>query len=159
MLSSICSFFDTFLKPSDEDSKTTKKHKVELACAALLLELSSADQHRDENEQKALVHILHTTFGLKDQELEQLQTLAEQEARSATSLFQFTSLINEAYGYDQKVLLLRQLWQVAYADGRLDRYEEHLIRKISDLLYLSHGDFIRAKLASKPGNEDGASAV
>jgi uncharacterized tellurite resistance protein B-like protein len=154
MLSSICSFFDTFLKPSEQDSTKTRKHKVELACAALLLELSAADQHHDENEQKTLMHILHASFGLKDEELEQLQALAQQEARSATSLYQFTSLINEAYGYEQKVQLLHQLWQVAYADGRLDRYEEHLIRKIADLLYLTHGDFIRAKLASKPGDTE-----
>lgn len=150
MLSSISNFFDAFLKPSAQDSARSKNHKVELACAALLLELTTADQHRDDKEQQVLLDILHTTFGLKDQELQQLHLLAEQEARSATSLFQFTSLINETYGYEPKVQLLQQLWQVAYADGRLDRYEEHLIRKITDLLYLSHGDFIRAKLASKP---------
>lgn len=150
MLSSICDFFDSFLKPSVQDSTATNQHKVQLACAALLLELSAADQHSDENEQKTLMQILRTTFRLDDKELQQLQRLAAQEARSATSLYQFTTLINEAFGYEQKVQLLQQLWQVAYADGRLDRYEEHLIRKVSELLYLSHGDFIRAKLATKP---------
>lgn len=150
MLSSICNFFDSFLKPSAQDSTGARQHKVQLACAALLLELGTADQHLDENEQQVLLDILSSTFALKDQELQQLQTLAEQEKRSATSLYQFTTLINENYDYEQKVKLLQQLWQVAYADGRLDRYEEHLIRKITELLYLSHGDFIRAKLASKP---------
>lgn len=151
MLSAISNFFDAFLKPSSQDSTRARSHKVQLACAALLMELITADQHRDEKEQLALRDILRDTFQLQEEELQQLQLLAEQEARAATSLFQFTSLINENYGYEQKVQLLEQLWQIAYADGRLDRYEEHLIRKISDLLYLSHGDYIRAKLASKPG--------
>jgi uncharacterized tellurite resistance protein B-like protein len=153
MLSSICNFFDSFLKPSPQDSTATRVHKVQLACAALLLELSTADQNLDEKEQKILLDILRSTFGLQDQELRQLRALAEQETRTATSLYQFTTLINESYGYEQKVQLLQQLWQVAYADGNVDRYEEHLIRKITDLLYLTHGDFIRAKLASK---QDGA---
>jgi uncharacterized tellurite resistance protein B-like protein len=82
--------------------------------------------------------------------LDTLWQLAQEEARSATSLFQFTSLINSSYGYPEKIRLLHHMWEVAWADGRVDRYEEHLIRKVADLLYLSHGDFIRAKLASKP---------
>lgn len=155
MLSSISNFFDSFLKPAEQDSAKSKQHKLELACAALLLELSASDHHPDENEIRTLLNILHETFGLKDQELQQLQALAEQERRSATSLYQFTTLINASYDYPQKVQLLQQLWQVAYADGRLDRYEEHLIRRITDLLHLTHGDFIRAKLASKPDAAEG----
>lgn len=150
MLTAISSFFDNFLKPAREDDSKTHHHKLQLACAALLVELSAADQHRDEQEKQTLLRILRESFALEEKELQVLTQLAEQEARTATSLFQFTSLINAGYGYEQKVQLLEQLWQVAYADGRLDRYEEHLIRKIADLLYLSHGDFIRAKLASKP---------
>jgi uncharacterized tellurite resistance protein B-like protein len=150
MLTAINSFFDCFLKPAREDDAKSKTHKLQLACAALLVELSAADQHRDDKEQQLLLRILRETFSLDEAELQQLSQLAEQEARSATSLYQFTSLINTGYGYEQKVQLLEQLWQVAYADGRLDRYEEHLIRKIADLLYMSHGDYIRAKLASKP---------
>src|SRR5690242_12326172 len=132
MLTAISSFFDNFLKPAREDDSKTHRHKLQLACAALLVELSAADQHRDEQEKQTLLKILRESFALEEKELQALTQLAEQEARTATSLFQFTSLINAGYGYGQKVQLLEQLWQVAYADGRLDRYEEHLIRKIAD---------------------------
>jgi uncharacterized tellurite resistance protein B-like protein len=71
--------------------------------------------------------------------------LAEEEAREATSLYQFTSLMNEHFDHREKVLMILNMWEVAYADGRIDRYEEHLIRKVADLLYLSHKDFITSK--------------
>jgi uncharacterized tellurite resistance protein B-like protein len=149
MLSSIRAFFDCFLQPSGAGSRTTID-QLQLACAALLVEISVADQHSSLQEKQALSDILRSTFGLDGDQVEALWQLAAQESRDATSLYQFTSLINEHYGYEQKTVLLQQLWLVAFADGRIDRYEEHLIRRIADLLHLTHGDFIRAKLASKP---------
>ncbi|MDP2091517.1 MAG: TerB family tellurite resistance protein, partial [Pseudohongiella sp.] len=72
--------------------------------------------------------------------------LAEKEAQQAVSLYDFTSLINEGYGYEEKLLLVENLWRVALADEHLDKYEEQLIRKTSDLIYVSHSDFIKTKL-------------
>ncbi len=72
--------------------------------------------------------------------------LAEQAQREATSLFQFTDLIRDHYSYPQRVALIEAMWRIALADNRLDRYEEHLIRKVAELLYVSHRDFIGAKL-------------
>jgi len=105
-----------------------------------------ADDRMEAVEKTTLRNILQRKFSLQDEELESLWELAQGEVRDATSLYQFTTLINEAYDYANKVELLEHLWEVAYADGQLDPYEEHLIRKLTDLLYLSHGDFIRAKL-------------
>jgi len=150
MLTSITSFFEKCLKPSKEDSADIAANKLHLACAALLIELSVADHERTEDETQALHKILRETFHLQDKQLEELLALAQQEARSATSLYQFTSLINAGFGYEEKIRLLKHMWEVAYADGRVDRYEDHMIRKVADLLYLSHNDFIRMKLASRP---------
>lgn len=150
MLATITSFFESCLKPAKDDTTAGTADKLHLACAALLLELCQADQEFDDAEQRALREILRQTFNLDESTLDTLWTLAHEEARGATSLFQFTSLINDSYTYKEKVRLLEHMWEVAWADGRIDRYEEHLIRKVTDLLYLSHGDFIRAKLASKP---------
>ena len=148
MLSSIRAFFDGLLQESGNDGRS-ETERLQLACAALLVEISAADQHADDEEKQALSRILQNTFALPSQQVETLWQLAAQESRDATSLYQFTSLINSHYGYQQKTALLSHLWQVAYADGRIDRYEEHLIRRIADLLHLSHGDFIRAKLAAR----------
>jgi uncharacterized tellurite resistance protein B-like protein len=149
MLSSITAFFERCLK-TDKASPEVTTDRLHLACAALLLELGTADNQLDADEQSTLMQILQTRFGLAPAALDELWRLALAERQEATDLYQFTRLINDHYGHPEKCTLLQHLWEVAYADGRIDRYEEHLIRKIAELLYLSHGDFIRAKLASKP---------
>lgn len=150
MLNAISLFFDSLLKPDKQETPTHGVDRLHLASAALLLELANADQQMDEKEQEVLLRILETKLQIDKATLQKLWELAHEEQRGATSLYQFTSLINEAYSYAEKVQLLHHMWEVAYADGRLDRYEEHLIRKVADLLYLSHGDFIRTKLAARP---------
>lgn len=150
MLNSITAFFDTLLKPGKQETTQTNVDRLHLASAALLVELANADHEMDTAEQQVLLRILETKLQLDKATLQNLWELAHAEHKDATSLYQFTSLINDAYGHREKVQLLQHMWEVAYADGRIDRYEEHLIRKVADLLYLSHGDFIRTKLAARP---------
>lgn len=150
MLTTISTFFDSLLKPGKQETPQHSVDRLHLASAALLVELANADAQMDANEQEVLLRILETKLDLDKATLDNLWQLAHEEQRGATSLYQFTSLINEAYGHTEKVQLLQHMWEVAYADGRIDRYEEHLIRKVADLLYLTHGDFIRTKLAARP---------
>ena len=89
--------------------------------------------------------ILNPKFGLSDEETETLFTLAEQERASATDYHQFTSLIAKNFSQDKKIKLIEYLWAVAYADGVLDKYEEHMVRRIADLIHVSHKDFMRTK--------------
>lgn len=147
MLDSIASFFDQFLNPEVEESPEQHEHTLRLATAALLLEVSQSDSEVDERETQRLIAILETRYQLEKAELQQLLSLAREEAREATSLYQFTRLFNDAYDYDEKVALVGHLWEIAYADGNLDRYEEHLIRRVADLLYVTHSDYIRTKLS------------
>ena len=74
-----------------------------------------------------------------------LLDLAEQEARQASVYYQFTSLINKTCSADQKIRIIENMWQVAMADGHLDAHELHLMRKIADLLYVGHADYVAAK--------------
>jgi uncharacterized tellurite resistance protein B-like protein len=62
--------------------------------------------------------------------------------------------ISAAYSHEERVQLVENLWEVAFADQHLDRYEDHLIRKIADLLHVRHSDFIRTKLAVKARLEE-----
>jgi uncharacterized tellurite resistance protein B-like protein len=150
MLNSISAFFESLLKPSAGESQNRSVNRLHLATAALLLELANVDQHMDDKEQLVLMRILETKLQLDKETLQNLWELAHAEQREATSIYQFTSLINTEYSHAERVQLLQHMWEVAFADGRIDRYEEHLIRKVSDLLYLTHGDFIRTKLAARP---------
>ena len=144
MLDRIRQFFESRLQ-IDSASESDPENRLHLACASLMIELTVADEKMDESEKTTLKQILKQQFNLDDKALADLWELAQHETRDATSLYQFTTLINDGYDYNAKVQLLEHLWEVAFADGRIDPYEEHLIRKLTDLLYLSHSDFIRAK--------------
>ena len=119
--------------------------QVRLASAALLIEVATIDQYFDDTEFKKLQVLLTRTFSLTEEEVNELVKLAEKEASESTSLYQFTQLINRHCDDQQKYQLTCNLWQMAYADGVLDKYEEHIIRRITDLIHVSHSDFIRAK--------------
>ena len=156
MLSTITGFFESHFSPESTEEGTTETHtthQLQLASAALMIELCKADQSIDESETNALVAILKQRFELSEEDLNELMQLAEQESREATSLYQFTSLMNTHFEYEEKVQMIFNMWEVAYSDGRIDRYEDHLIRQVADLLYLSHKDFIRSKHKARPEAE------
>mgnify|MGYP001952128586 CR=1 FL=1 len=105
-----------------------------------------ADYHTDASELETLRRVLQSRFSLDRDAVDELMRLAEQEAEQAVDHFQFVRLINEHYGYADKVALIELMWRLAYADSALDAHEEHRIRKLADLLFVRHSDFIRTKL-------------
>lgn len=116
-----------------------------LACAALLIEVAIIDNEFDAEEFEALQSILQNQFGIPAEDCEALTTLAQSECEESTSMYQFTQLVNEHCSQEEKFDLVKGMWTIAYADDDLDKYEEYIIRKVAELIYLSHGDFIRAK--------------
>jgi uncharacterized tellurite resistance protein B-like protein len=148
MLHSIRQFFETHLRGGAEGDEQTAscEHSLHLATAALLIETSRANFQVRPEELEAAARALEQTFSdLTHGETRELVRLAEAEADEAVSLFQFTSLIDREFPPQRKVHLIEMLWRVAYADGRKDAHEEHLIRKIADLLHVSHSDFVRTR--------------
>ena len=149
MLLAIKQFFEDKLSVNAEQAAQHNNKKIELATAALMFELMRTDSRIDAREKQTLTAVLNETFNLEKDALQELVSMAETAAIEATSLFEFTSLINENYSYEQRVQLIENLWRVAFADHSLDRYEEHMIRQVSDLIYVKHSDFIRTKLKVK----------
>ncbi len=149
MLSTIKSFFDNKLSASSEGTAQTTARKLNLASAALMIEVMNSDHQLDDREAAAFLEVLSSSLGLAEDEVEELVELAEKQAQKATSLYEFTRLINDHYDYVQKVELIENMWRIAFSDETLDKYEEHLIRKISDLIYVSHSDFIKTKLIAR----------
>jgi uncharacterized tellurite resistance protein B-like protein len=119
---------------------------AQLACAALLLEVSRSDGSHSIEEKDAIWQLLQKKFDLSPRELQLLFEEALSASNDAPDLYSFTSTVKKNLNQAQKVTLIRGLWQVAYADGRLEPTEEAVIRKVSDLLYISHQDYISAKL-------------
>ena len=132
------------------------EHDVERMAAVLLVEIARADGHVDEVELDAVRRALGQCSSLPAGELDALVVEAVREGEAATSLHAYTSAVNDAYDKPARVRLVEHLWRVARADGRLDRYEEHAIRRIADLLYVKHRDFVQAKLRVFGEDVDGA---
>ncbi len=149
MLGSIGSFFQKHLGSDGMRSEETTRHQAQLAAAALLIEVVQADQQVTPAERQLLLDSVKGKFELSEQEATELMELAERQARDATDLHQFTLQINRQFSAEQKLRLLEALWRVAYADSILHRHEEHLIRKIADLIHVPHAAFIAAKLRAQ----------
>ncbi len=143
----IQSLLSLFSKP-DEADQAEQRHQLDLAAAALLIEMTRADYTVGSEEQQALKDILGEALDLGETELAELLELAGQRADRATSLYEFTRLINDHYSAEEKLTLIECMWRVAYADGDLDKYEERLIRQVSDLIHVPHKSFINAKLTA-----------
>jgi uncharacterized tellurite resistance protein B-like protein len=133
-----------FAKPLVED-EAMLQHRLQLAKAALLIEMSRADHVVDPSEQRTLRVVLHAALGLKHEEILELIELAGQTADRASSLSELTHLINEHYEHEEKLLLLQSMWRVALVDGDLDEYEERLIRQVAGLINVPEADYLRMK--------------
>ena len=122
----------------------------QLASAALLIEVAKADADFSDAERAALLKLLRSTFDLDDEGLTALESLAAERSSDAVSLHEFTRVIVDACEPQERCQLVGLMWQVAFSDDHLDKYEEHLIRKVADLLYVSHSDLMRMKHQAKP---------
>lgn len=126
---------------------------LELASAALLLEIAYADHALHDDEIAAVKNKLKQFFSLDDTAVNELVDEAQRAHDDAVSLHPYVTLINEQCSAADKLKLLQALWQMAFADGELDRFEEHYIRKIAELLYVPHRGFIQAKRLAQEANE------
>ena len=111
-----------------------------------MVEIAFADKDFDETEKTSLKQSLIETYAVDESDIEEIIKDAEETVSESTSLYGYTRVVNDEFEYEDKLSLLKNLWKVAYADGNLDKYEEHLIRKISDLIHISHTDYINIKL-------------
>lgn len=122
------------------------REPLELATAALLLELARSDFSEAPEEVEAIRHLLARRFGLSGEKLDDLIEKAQRRADSAVSLHEFTHRLNRELSEEDKLSIVEMLWQVSHADGRIDKHEEHLVRRIAGLLHVSDRDRVRLKL-------------
>jgi len=142
MLQAIKQFFEKNISP---DNQEDIDHRLKLATAALLIEIMQQDGETKDEEIEAIKKALKTKFELSGSETDELFVLAHEEAKEAVDLYQFTSLINKHFSVDKKLKVIEYLWMIAYSDNHLDAHEEHIVRRVADLLHITHQDFIKAK--------------
>ena len=131
----------------DQQQKDTEI--INNACAALLIETALADKVFNEEELISMQQTLNKVYKVDEKDIEELINESKKKVSESTSLYEYTRLINDLCDYEDKIRLISNLWAIAFADQQLDKYEEYLIRKISDLLHVSHKDFIQQKVLVK----------
>jgi len=146
MVTAFNKFFKKYIKPSAAGSDEVSERSLQLATAALLIEMMRADAEITGDERRMVMGTIMTRFHLTEEESSELLQFAEVKIRDATGYYEFTSLINKGFIYEQKVRVIENLWEIAFTDKYLDKHEEHMVRGIADLIYVEHKDFIDAKL-------------
>ena len=136
----------TKISNKEEIEESSNLLQLDRACAALLIEIAFADKNFDEREKESLKESLLKSYAIDVETINEIINDAEKTVEESTSLYEYTRTVNDEFEYPQKLNLLENLWKVAYADETLDKYEEHLLRKISDLIHISHSDYINVKL-------------
>jgi len=137
--------FNRVLEQFSEKATQSNEIKIELAAAVLFYEIGRADFSVDEVELGQIREALAHTFQLTDAETEELMAEAVDRSKTSHDYHQFTKVVHAQFSHDEKCQLMKHLWRIALADGKIDPHEEHLLRKIADLIYISNADFLQAK--------------
>ena len=145
MILRIKKYFESRLLISTTECQSNIDDKLKLGCAVLMLEMVHVDGELHENEAQKIRHLLQRQFDINKSETEELLSIAHEEKTSATDYYQFTTLINLHYSQQQKITLVEQLWHIAYADDSIDKFEEHLVRRLAELLHVPHRHFMQSK--------------
>ena len=145
MINKIKEFFNKKTQEAEDNSHSV----LNVATAALLIEVMTIDGNMDQEEMDSVKSNLSTILELSDDEIQELIDLSQEEVSDATSLYQFTKEINANFELQQKLDLMTALWQVALADDYLDKYEESILRKIADLIHLRHSEYIECKTKAR----------
>ena len=155
VLKAIQQFFETKIQPATSSGRTgsvdstASEHSLQLATAALLIEMTRADFKVEESERRMVGEAIRRTFDLSPEETAELIGLADEESRQSVSIYDFTRLIDRGFALEQKKHVVELLWRVALSDAELEKHEEHLIRKVAKLIHVRHSDFIDAKLRAQ----------
>lgn len=132
-------------KETDAEKQDGDK-SIYLATCALLIELANVDGEFSKQEKDDIINVFMSRYGLPKEEIEKLISLSQEKLEKSIDLWHFTNLINQNYNLEEKLQVIETVWEVAYADGRLDQHEDYLVHKIATLLRLSHKQLIDAKL-------------
>jgi uncharacterized tellurite resistance protein B-like protein len=130
---------------TNEDDAESREGALRSATAVLMLDVARSDNVFEESEFERVLGLVERHFGMSPEDAAELVNAADEKAEDLVSLHEFTQLLHNNLDESEKARIVGLLWQVAYADGRLDKYEDSLVRKISDLLHVSRGRSMRLK--------------
>ncbi|MBF9000429.1 MULTISPECIES: tellurite resistance TerB family protein [Vibrio] len=142
MFNSLHSLFKQLLEGTDLSQQSQNPN---FAIACLLAEVAGADHDINQQEHDAKLELLKKLLNVSDSDAQALITQADEQIKQSASLYEFTTQLREL-SQEARFDLIKAMWEVAHADGEIDPLEDAVIRKAAELLYVDHGEFIRAKL-------------
>ena len=146
MIDLIKKFFGKIAKESSGNQEEEKFHDIRVATCALFLEMAHIDGEFSESEKENIICTLKENYDLSDEHAAALLEASNGELKGSIDLWQFTNRINQNYSMDEKLRIIETVWEIAYADRRLDKHEDYLVHKLAKLLRLTHKQLIDAKL-------------
>ena len=135
-----------------EQQQSREALALQEAVATILYETARADHEVKESDLQIATNSLREIFALSEQQALDLMSHAAQPHQRPTSYHPLVKLINKKFSAEQKHQLVEHMWRVAHADLEVDMYEDHLVRKIAELLYVPHNEFITAKHRARGHN-------
>lgn len=127
-------------------SEQEKEKRKAVAACALLVEIAQSDGSISDVEMQRIVEILESHYGLTGEDAQEIIDTAKKELDESVQMWAFTRLINDNYSIEEKIEVIEMIWHVVYADGKLDRHEDHLVHRLARLLNLTHKQLIEAKI-------------
>jgi uncharacterized tellurite resistance protein B-like protein len=150
MFEKIKSVLSVQTEQQNKIGKADLDERVRIATAVILLEVAHSDEEFSQEEHAHILDILKRDFNLDHESVNELIQISEEERKGSIDIWHFTSTINENYSDEEKYVIIEKIWQVIYADGRLDKYEDYMVHKLSNLLHIPHNRMIQAKLKYLP---------
>ncbi len=152
MIDIVKKFFGKTQQDTSQGKQRDESHDIRIATCAVLLEMANIDGEFSESEKEHVISALKSDYDLSNEHAAALLEASNEEREGSIDLWQFTNRINRNYSREEKIQIIETVWEVAYKDGRLDKYEDYLAHKLAKLLHLSHKELIDAKLkVIKPG--------
>ena len=146
-----------FSQVSEENTSCNRNvQDVRVATCALFLEMAHIDDTFTKEETEIILSILKEKYQLSDEHADHLLEEAGRELKESIDLWQFSKLINDNYSTEEKMEVIKILWEIVFVDGKMDRYENYLMHKVATLLRLSNEKLIDAKLAVLHGSSEGS---
>lgn len=144
------STFKKLFEGSGADNKGEDKGaRLRTATCVLLLEAATADDTFSDVEQKKVVDILKSRFGMDDEAVKELIDESKGARQNEADIWYFTNLINQNLSNEEKYNLMEEVWEVIYSDGSLGEFENYVAQKLYRMLNIDHSKFIELKLKVK----------
>ena len=137
--------FNFFKKKKPETQEQSSDFEIELTASVLAYEIARSDGEIDDSELEVLMEEIKVISHKVNKDEDEILEIIEKYSKDSVSFYEFVEDINNDYTKDEKLSLLKFMWKIAYADGKLDVDEERLIRRLADLIKIKDMDVLKLK--------------